>query len=343
MRIETKHTQITEELHRDIIRGRYQKKLPPLRSLMKEYNVSLQTISKAIRPLTRDGVISPGPRGSVINVSSGRRPRYYSWAILARNSGFNQEEFAQSLTYRILSRNNYNITLLSTENERLVSDPDFWDNLPVDGLIFNYGALTAELAWRVRRAGIPAIARHYAGDLPVHVVDFDSYSMIDRVVGQLINKGYRRIALQFMDPREGYQDFSNKHWDEIRRKHDIGFPEYRETVMAGYTDGRERHTQYLCLKTPPEVILCWHSLAHETYQALKELGLHEQVKLVAMTSKWQPDEGYFYPLSNQNEDEYWNEVLSVLQEAVENETQEKIFRLVPLRINFIRELPDKVK
>lgn len=342
MRLETKHTQITEELHRDIISGRYQKKLPPLRSLMKEYNVSLQTISKAIRPLTRDGVISPGPRGSVINVSSGKRPRYYSWAILEQNPSGGFDEFSQLCRYKILSRDNHNVILLNANNERLLSDPEFWTNLQIDGLVIGYGALTAELAWKVKRAGIPAIARHYAGNLPVHVVDFATYPAIDRIVGQLMDKGYRRIALQFRDYREGYQDFANRNWDEIRQKHGIEFPEYRENVMPGIVDGRERHTQYLCLKTPPEVILCWHSLARETYRTLEKLGLHQQVKLVSMISQWQLPEEFFYPLSEQNEDDYWEEVLMVLEEAAEQEAAERIFRLVPVEFRFLRELPDKI-
>lgn len=342
MKIETKHTLITEELHRRILSGYYQKKLPPLRSLMKEYKVSLQTISKAVKPLSRNGMISPGPRGSVINVASNMRPRYYSYGYLI-GSNITYDDFSRLPIYKTLCRNNYNIVLLNTENENLINKPDFWDNLPIDGLVFGYGSLTTEIAWRVAQAGIPAISRHFAGDLPVHVVDFATYPAVDQVVGELTAKGYQRIALQFMDYREGYQDYANKHWDEIRHKHNIEYPEYREVVMAGRIDGRERHTQYLCLKTPPEVILCWHSCVKETYQALTNLGLHKQVKLISIASKWQPEEDYFYALSSQNEESYWEEVLKVLEEIVEQKKQEKIFRLVPLDIKFLRELPDYMK
>ena len=40
MLIETKHTKITAELEQRITGGYYREKLPPLRALMKEYQVS---------------------------------------------------------------------------------------------------------------------------------------------------------------------------------------------------------------------------------------------------------------------------------------------------------------
>ena len=86
MLIETKHTKITAELEQRITGGYYREKLPPLRALMKEYQVSLQTISKAVKPLILSGLISPGPRGSAINHASAVRERYYAWGFLCSGS-----------------------------------------------------------------------------------------------------------------------------------------------------------------------------------------------------------------------------------------------------------------
>ncbi len=341
MKIETKHTWITAELERQIAAGHYHKRLPPLRSLMKEYNVSLQTISKAIRPLTMSGMISPGPRGSIINYTGTVRERHYAWGILCSGSTEITEvsyEFFQ-MVRQALARDNHNITFLDGSNKRLQQDTEFWEKQPIDGLVFGYGTLTSELAWAVRRAGIVGVARHHAGNLPVHVVEYDTFGAIDFVLGQIIEKGYRRIALQFAAPLEGYQDYANGNWDHLCDKYGIANPEYREIVMPGYREARERHTQYLCLHTPPEVILCWHSETEETYRTLKRLGLHEKVKLVSYLSNWQP-QGHFIALEEVREDGYWQAVREVLLEAVETNPQKMIHRKVPVFPKFIQELPD---
>ena len=114
---------------------------------------------------------------------------------------------------------------------------DFWEKQPIDGLVFGYGTLTAELARTVHRAGIAGVARHHAGNLPVHVVEYDTFSSIDFVIGKIVEKGYRRIALQFKASLEGYQEYADKNWEQIRRKYDIAFPEYRENVMRGHSAG----------------------------------------------------------------------------------------------------------
>lgn len=227
MLIETKHTKITAELEQRITGGYYREKLPPLRTLMKEYQVSLQTISKAVKPLILSGLVSPGPRGSAINHASAVRERYYAWGFLCSGSAEMTDvthDFFQ-LIHRCLARDSYNMLFLDGRNKRLRQDMDFWEKQPIDGLVFGYGTLTAELARTVHRAGIAGVARHHAGNLPVHVVEYDTFSSIDFVIGKIVEKGYRRIALQFKASLEGYQEYADKNWEQIRRKYDIAFPE----------------------------------------------------------------------------------------------------------------------
>ena len=114
MLIETKHTKITAELEQRITGGYYREKLPPLRALMKEYQVSLQTISKAVKPLILSGLISPGPRGSAINHASAVRERYYAWGFLCSGSAEMTDvthDFFQ-LIHRCLARDSYNMLFL---------------------------------------------------------------------------------------------------------------------------------------------------------------------------------------------------------------------------------------
>ena len=342
MLIETKHTKITAELEQRITGGYYREKLPPLRALMKEYQVSLQTISKAVKPLILSGLISPGPRGSAINHASAVRERYDAWGFLCSGSAEMTDvthDFFQ-LIHRCLARDSYNMLFLDGRNKRLRQDMDFWEKQPIDGLVFGYGTLTAELARTVHRAGIAGVARHHAGNLPVHVVEYDTFSSIDFVIGKIVEKGYRRIALQFKASLEGYQEYADKNWEQIRRKYDIAFPEYRENVMPGHSlNAWEQHTRYLCADTPPEILLCWHAEAEGTYQELKKMGLHRKVKLVSYLSHWQ-QEGHFIPLEKIREEEYWQTVYEVLREVMKTKPAEMIHRKVPYFPRFMQELPE---
>ena len=84
------------------------------RALMKEYQVSLQTISKAVKPLILSGLISPGPRGSAINHASAVRERYYAWGFLCSGSAEMTDvthDFFQ-LIHRCLARDSYNMLFL---------------------------------------------------------------------------------------------------------------------------------------------------------------------------------------------------------------------------------------
>ena len=342
--LETKHTYITEDLRKGILNGRFGRKLPPLRTLMKDYNVSMQTITKAVRPLADNGLISPGPRGSAIRVFEGRRPKYWAWGILNRRALERGDVIglqSHGLINSVLGHGGYNVTYLDARNERMRTDPDFWKTLPVDGLVFQYGTLTTELALTVRRHGIAAVSLHQADDLPVNVVEWDTFGAISETVEQLLNHGYRRIALQFAYPLEGYQNYANRNWDAIRERFGIAYPEYRENVMPGNEDNRERHTGYLCLSTPPEVILCWHIYTDETWRTLRNLGLENKVKLVSFISRYHKDTSYLSLLSEPKDTVFWETVDSVLRMAVENPSAPPIRKLVPFHPVFLEEFPKK--
>ena len=295
--------------------NQYQRKLPQIKSptvtvlVMDSMNLSDFSVSLAENLAFRHGAGDPRPRTTASKTV-------------------------------IPGRGECNMLFLDGRNKRLRQDMDFWEKQPIDGLVFGYGTLTAELARTVHRAGIAGVARHHAGNLPVHVVEYDTFSSIDFVIGKIVEKGYRRIALQFKASLEGYQEYADKNWEQIRRKYDIAFPEYRENVMPGHSlNAWEQHTRYLCADTPPEILLCWHAEAEGTYQELKKMGLHRKVKLVSYLSHWQ-QEGHFIPLEKIREEEYWQTVYEVLREVMKTKPAEMIHRKVPYFPRFMQELPE---
>ena len=111
--------------------------------------------------------------------------------------------------------------------------------------------------------------------------------------------------------------------------------------MPGNEDNRERHTGYLCLSTPPEVILCWHIYTDETWRTLRDLGLENKVKLVSFVSRHHKDNSYLSLLSEPKDTVFWETVDSVLRMAVENPSAPPIRKLVPFHPVFLEEFPKK--
>ncbi len=331
--IETKHTVITEQLKQRIIAGSYDKKLPPLRSLMQEFNVSMQTINKAIKPLSAGGLISSGPRGSVINYTAGKRPKHYALGVLCPSMASTGE--AQVALRRIseyMQFLNYNTMLIDQQNERVKRDPDFWQNCPVDILIFGFRTLTLERALAVQRSGIISLVQHYAGDLPVHVVEYDSLNTIDSAVGQLREKGYRRIALQFNGPLIKYHEFAIDKWTRTREKYGIECPGYEKPVY--YSE-----EGFDLSKPLPEVIVCWHTSYGEMLEKVKAAGLSDRIKIVSYSHNSYGYENYI-PMNPPPEKEFWGKIRECLTKVIAG-VPGYLHYSVPFDAVFPAGIPDK--
>ena len=337
--IETKHPAITQELRKKILCGFFGEKLPPLRTLMREYQVSMQTINKAVKPLADMGLIAPGPRGSVIVASPKKRPRYYAVGILWTHGSDYDEEAWRTAVYiqEYLGRKNYNVVFLNTQNPNLRGNPDFWQTLPIDGLLFAFNTVSAEIAWALHYAGIPAVAPHYAGDLPIHVMEHDSFPAIESVVKALHGKGWRRIALQFGCDLVGYQDVANTRWDRIRSLYDIP-DEYRENIMPGNQNLLERHTKYLCLKNPPDFILCWHAYPEQTYEILKSIGMEKKVRIVSFKDGDRLNRMYYRLTPHLSG--FLDNRLAFLEKIIAEKPKEFLHEYVPYQPVFIDDIPE---
>ncbi len=339
---DTKHVSITEELESGIRAGRYSGKLPSLRSLMAEYNVSMQTISKAVKPLSRRGLITPSNQGSVINFRSGARPQYYAWGLLS--DGLMNDEPASNqfrLIQECLGANDgYNTMIVNLNNPRLENDETFWDTLPIDGLVFSFFSVTPKRAKAVRRAGIPAVTLHHVEpEYGLHTVEFDTFRTIDAVVAQLVAAGYRRIALQFLRPITGMRH-ARSHWNAVQAKYGIDYPEYSLPVLKEYPNYLahiQAHNAYLVRQTPPEAVIFQHIFAEFSLANLAKLSGKENILAISCCSNYQTY-GRFLPFEQVTQKEQWEAVSEVLHLVrIDNHTplHRKIFKYP----RFLSEIP----
>ena len=214
----------------------------------------------------------------------------------------------------------------------LKDDPDFWKNCPIDILIFGYRTLTPELARAVFRSGIIPLARHYVGELPVHVCEFDTLNTIDSAVLQLRKKGYRKIALQFFTQLTGYHELAVKRWTEICDKYDIDCPGYEKPF-------------YLLDKTflqgeLPEVVLCWHTHYGKILKKIADAGLEDKIKVVSYSLDSQGYDNYI-ALNPPPTELYWEMLNDFLKTVAKAKPLEYLHCKVPFEAVFPYGIPVK--
>ena len=329
--MKTKHTLITKKLRQRIINGQYSDKLPPLRALMQEFKVSMQTISKAVKPLAVSGFITTSPRGSIINYFGSKRVKYYTIGFLCKKINDNTEtqEFLNKLSKKMLYKN-YNTIFLNCENKRLKDNSNFWKTCPIDILIFGYGTLTKKLAMDISRSGIIPLARHYAGDLPVHVCEFETFNAIESVVSQFRSKGYRKIALQFFTPLVGYHDFAVKKWLDICNKYDVDCPGCEKPLYL-------LDQPFELEKTLPEIILCWHVHYELVLKKIAFAGLKDKIKVVSFSLDSMGYDNYI-PLNPPSMKLYWE----VLNDFLKSTANAKPLEYLHCKVPFDAVFPYKI-
>ncbi|OGV49410.1 MAG: hypothetical protein A2017_07935, partial [Lentisphaerae bacterium GWF2_44_16] len=119
---------------------------------------------------------------------------YYSeeWAAM--------EEKAKEKGYRIIG--------IAHNNELFIKDMKLLLQFPVDGYIFMYSSMTAEIAAFLRKNGISFVAcSKTVGLSGINYVDFDPESIFEKGMRHLIELGHRRIAyVEFNNPNYSYSE-----------------------------------------------------------------------------------------------------------------------------------------
>ncbi len=338
----TKHTALSEKIASAIKAGVYVGKLPTQRELQQEYQVSLQTINKALRPLVQQRLISPSPQGSMINFNPGNRPEYHTWGIMCNRETTPEDTRDSLYIQRILTqKDHYNLLYVNGANPKL-EDISAWESLPVDGLVFGFMTLNEFRAAAVRRAGIPAVAQHYVDpDFGIHSVGFDYFTAIEVIVQRLLASGYRRIALQLLQPISWLRHAREK-WVDILKRHNVYFPEYEYPVLKEFSQfdaHLQAHNRYLCQHIAPEVVICWHRCTDQVISELRQLSRNKTLLGVSFLSPEQAP-GQFFPVTVGNlYEQQWQLIHQVLQEARRSNNHEVFTRSLAVKPNFLFQPP----
>jgi len=194
--INRKYIDLAELIESDIETKKWQRQLPGVHALAKHYSVAPATVSKAVRVLSKKGRVTiQGTKGAFISNTLHNRPRYgvIGEVGLMHRHGENME--LQKIESEA-ARQKFGILTIGTSIELANASPNFYAQLPVDGLIFTNSILRKSIVSVLREIGIPFVSTNRIFETEgVDWVDYDTPRALKETLMLLSAKGHKHIAL----------------------------------------------------------------------------------------------------------------------------------------------------
>lgn len=220
---EVKYKKIALALENNIKNNIYSEKLPPIRSLIKEFCVGNPTMNKALKILVKKGLIIPsGPRGIIINRRRVIRPKTGIVAVFCHSDLMDvaNDSMLKELRMRI-EEDGCKALFMNVPDPNDFDDEKFWSSNWVDGYIFAYSTIEKELAYKLHNSGVPFVAANrLPAECGAHWVEFNIEKTLRIMVQTLINADRKRIFFAFS--RMGmpsYVEYIKWSWNEIIDKY----------------------------------------------------------------------------------------------------------------------------
>jgi len=196
---ENKHSEISKALEKAIRSGKYFERVPPVRTLAQEFNVSLQTMTKALKSLQNAGLIVSGPGGTRIIE---KIPYSFSGGVVSvfmpfgkkTLDGLENDDLWLALQEEA-NKDKVTLVAMQASNDEIFSKQKFWKAHHSDGFIFLYSSFYPVAGVHLRIADIPFVAGNWLPpEFKTHWVDFDWKKHLFELVRILQQKGFSRIA-----------------------------------------------------------------------------------------------------------------------------------------------------
>lgn len=291
-----KYLEIAKALEEAIGRGDYRERLPGVRILAAEFGVNPRTVSRALEILSNRGAVLPdGNRGCLLPEPHHPRRRTGNVIIYSNNPVVFDARSPRNLFNGLIAgMEEYGLKpiFMSSADNRLTDDVEFWLSCRVDGFIFVYSSFRQEIASRMALRRIPVVAANRMPDsLKISWVDFDHEKAVEDMLELLIRRGHRRIAL--LNKMHPYT-FVRGHFEQAYRKtmqrHRLYDPQlfcYLETP-DDQAEVAAHVGRIMALPNPPTAILCGQ-LERETAHALRDYPV--KPVLAPTCDMFRPDTG----------------------------------------------------
>ena len=195
--------QLSRDLEKYFREGDFAEKLPGIRELCEQFNVSKNTMSKALHELENRGVIIIEPqRGIKLNCRSKRYNIRFHTIGVAGICGLELQEFLDLLNRKYRK---YGFSLLGLQiSGSSMRNREWLLQLPVDGLILLNSASHPKLLDLFYANNVPVIVCPVPGYEHLVRIEPDHYSAYCTVFRKLLSMGHRRIVVIHFAPDQAF-------------------------------------------------------------------------------------------------------------------------------------------
>ncbi len=315
----SRYPSLAAVLEKRIANGIYREKLPTVRNLAAEFQVSKQTVTLALRPLIQSGLLKPdGRRG--IRIAS-RETSSGIIAIVGKGDMSILETDCRLKELQAqINRDGFESILIGVTD--WISSRNLCKLLGdhFSGIIFTNSTLSYEIAEYLDGAGIPFVSCNRLPVYPrINYVETNWGGTIRQIVRDFTARGYRKMALFFHGRLEGYNVIVRKEWKCI--KEELGLPlipadRIRLDYSASTLDNLRRYLEILRgQREYPELLIFWPGLDEEKLGLLTEgpLRVPASTRILACARI-----GVHYPeqVMTFSEGDCYHEILSAAYEAL---------------------------
>ena len=256
---------VAEEIGRNIAARRYGDTLPPLRELSEQFQVSLQTVQRALRLLSQRSLVAADSTRGIRII---QRPQNKIIGVFCNfRKGNSSDTVVQSLRKQI-EADGYEAIFLDVP-EKVCNEVDgaFWRYGWADGYISLYGTSDTNIDLCLKSFNLPVVtANHAIRRTRLSCVDFDHCGLVRDLAGGLYERGYRRIALSFTIGSKLISDEVNAAFRSFCDERSLELPPHWVTSSSAEDMKIQREVriaqqfeQILGNKDMrPEAIICFH-------------------------------------------------------------------------------------
>ena len=200
---QTVYKELSRKLEKYFLEGTFQEYLPSVRELCKQFDVSKNTVSKALHELENRGIVVIEPhRGIRLNKVQGRRQIKYHTVGIAGICGL-PENFLEIMNqkYRKFGFNFVGFNIL-IESEHSI---EWMLQLPIDGWILLNSSSHPRLLDALYSHNIPVIGCPMPGYEHLIRIEPDHYQAYYNIGQKLLAMGHKRIALIMSQPSREFE------------------------------------------------------------------------------------------------------------------------------------------
>lgn len=278
-------------LEKRIAQGDYLDKIPTVRELAAEFRVSRQTVTLALRPLVKSGLLKPEGRRGIRIVKAAAASGVIGLVASGDMSIMESDSKLMELQQQI-NHDGYESVLIGVTSW---ISPRSVCSLIGDhfaGMIFTNSTLSFEVAEHLDKHAVPFVSCNRLPVYPhINTVETDWAGSLRKLTGRLVREGYRSFGLFFPGRLEDYGLIIRREWLKI--KEDFGIPaeKYDNLRLDSSTSINETLIRYLRLmhddRNYPECLLVWNGMDDSMVRLLTKglLALPEDTCIIGMSKK----------------------------------------------------------